>query len=138
MLFIKVRTLSKCEEKLCIICIFTAVCHSQHTSPTESQPLMKLILKRCTINGLPSSPSASRISSLYHKPRNHSMKNSIFIISIKCQLDKIATSKWGFFGPKLDLYVSISCGHYNFCSCRWLIFRSDGVVNHLICYILRL
>lgn len=130
MFFIKMRAFTKCDEKLTIVCIFAAICHSEHSSSSEFQSLMKLVLKRCPINGLATSSSSSRVSTLNHKPRDHAMKNGAIIVAIKCQLYKIATSKWCFFGPKFNLYFSVRGSHYNFGSCRWFIFGGDGVFHY--------
>ena len=124
------RAFSKRDKKLSIVSVFAAICHREHSSSSESQSLMKLVFKRCPINRLSTSSSTCGVSSLNHKPGNHAMKNSAIIIAIKCQLYKIATGKWSFFGPKFNLYFSISGNHYNFRSCWWFIFGSDGVFYH--------
>lgn len=105
------------NEKLRIVAIFAGVRHCNQAPPPKLDPLMKLVLKGCSVYRLPTRASASRIAALDHKPWDHPVKNGPIIVPFHSQLDKITACQWNLLSPELNFKLATICGDDNFGGC---------------------
>ena len=82
------------------------------TMKLKKLPFVKLVFKLPSPNRLSSSAIPQRISSLYHKTFDDTMKNKIVIIAISAVCSKILHSFWTFFRIQSQLNVT-HCGMKN-------------------------
>jgi len=88
------------HEELRLIHIYCAwISHRYDTPSVEFEARMKLVKKWSAIDACTTLPSARWVTALHHETFDNTMEDSLVIVSLKAELNEIATCSWRLLGP---------------------------------------